>query len=97
MVNAGLHGVADLAAEAVGAQGRRLTGNELAVEPSRAAGLDLILDRQVRAHRDRDALAPGCVFEPPQLDDAARRRVACRIQIGQADMVSAPSTPSITA
>ena len=47
--------------------------------------------------RKRDALPPGGIFEAAQLDDAARCGVARRVEVGQADMMSAPIHPSITA
>src|SRR5262249_28303924 len=93
LLDATIHGFANLAAEAAGTQGHWLTGNKLAIEPRRTSGLDLILDRQVRAHRERDALEAGRIFEPAQLDDAAQQGVARRVKIGQADMVSTSVDP----
>jgi hypothetical protein len=81
VLDASAHRVADLAAEAAGTQGCRLASDELAIEPSCAAGVNLRLDRQVGPHGERDASSPGTVVEAAELDDATRRRVSCRIQI----------------
>ena len=86
--NSSVHRLADLAAEATRIQGGRFTRDELAVEPSGAASPDLRLDRQVGTHRQRDALAADGILKPAELDDAARRGVACGVQVGQANMVS---------
>ena len=67
-----------------------MAAKELTVEPSGAAGLDLRLQRQIGAHRKGDALPAGGIFKAAQLDDAARRGVGRRVEVGQADMVRAP-------
>ena len=43
----------------------------------------------VRANRQSRSLAPGRILEPAQLDDAAGRGVAGRIEIEQAHMMGA--------
>jgi hypothetical protein len=55
---------------------------ELTVEPSGTAGLDLRLERQVRTNRKGDALPSSCIFKPAQLDNAAPRGIARRIEVG---------------
>jgi hypothetical protein len=82
VLDASAHRVADLATEAAGTQGCRLASDELAIEPSGAADVNLCLDRQVGPHGERDALAAGSVVEAANLYDAAGRRVSCRIEIG---------------
>ena len=93
MLDASVHRHADLAAEAARAKRGRFTSDELAVEPSGAASLNLRLDRQVGTYRQRDALAADGVLEPAKLDDATRRGVARSVQVGQTNMMSTSVDP----
>ena len=69
VLDASVYRLADLAAKAPRTQGGRFTRDELAVEPSSAARLNLRLDRQVGTHRQRDALSTCRILEPAELDE----------------------------
>ena len=92
-LDASVYRLADFAAESTRAKRGRFTSDELAVEPGGAARPDLRLDRQVGTHRQRDALAADGILESAELDDAARRGVARRVQVGQANMISTSVDP----
>lgn len=93
VLDASVHRLAELAAESARAKRGRFTSDELAVEPSGAASLNLRLDRQVGTHRQRDALAADGILKPAELDDAAWRGVARRVQVGQTNMMSTSVDP----
>ena len=88
VLDASVHRLTDLAAESARAQGGRFTSDKLAVEPGGAASLDLRVDGQVGTHRQGDAPAANGILELAELDDAARRGIACSVEVGQTDMVS---------
>src|SRR5690606_34199038 len=63
MLGPAVERVADLGAEAAGAERDRLARNRLAVEPGGAVRRDLLLERKVRPDRERDAPAALGVVE----------------------------------
>jgi hypothetical protein len=58
------------------------------IAPGRAATA-APFERQVGSHCQRRTLPAGRIFEPAQLDDAARRRITQRIQVWQSEMMHA--------
>jgi hypothetical protein len=89
VLGACVHGVADLTAKAPRAQWGGVTEKELAVKPRGTASVDLLLKAKVRAHRERDPLSTGPVFEPAQLDDAPGFAITGSVEIIQANVVGA--------
>jgi hypothetical protein len=75
------NGLAHLGAEAGPAERHGVAGDRLTVQPGRATRRDLSVDRGVRPHGERDAAAPLCVIERPQLDNGAEWAVAGGVEI----------------
>ena len=88
VLDASVHRLTDLAAESARTQRGRFTSDKLPVEPGGAANLDLRVDGQVGTHRQRDAPAANGILELAEFDDAARRGIARRVEVDQANMVS---------
>ena len=83
MIDAPVHRLAHLGAEAAAAE-RRVLGEKLAVEPGRAGRGDLRLDREVRPRGERQALPAVGILVGPRLDDRAGPGVAGHLKIGEA-------------
>ncbi len=84
-----VHRLADFGAETAAAE-RRVFCEKLAVDPGGAWRGYLRLDRQVGSGGERQTLAPISVIIHPSLDDRAWARVACQLEIGEAEVVGAP-------
>src|SRR5581483_7151374 len=89
MLGAAAERVANLGAEAAGAERNRRARDGLAVEPGGAVRRDLLLERKVRPDGERDTPPALRIVEPAQLDDRAGSGVPGRVEIGELDVVGA--------
>src|SRR5579872_4948054 len=63
------------------------------IEPGRPFGCHLLVEAEIRAHRERDPLPSLRIVEPAQFHDAADRTITSHIDIGELEVVDAPIDP----
>jgi hypothetical protein len=80
-----LHRISNLRTESAAACGGRAC-EKLPIEPSRAVGCNLGLDRQVRPRCKRQPFAAAGIFIGPYLDEGAGHRIAGELDIRETDM-----------
>jgi hypothetical protein len=88
LLGATRHGLTHLGAEADLAERHGIAGDCLTVEPGRAAGRDLSLDREVRTNGKCNAPPPLRIVERAQLDDGTEPAISGRIELGKSDILA---------
>ena len=84
---------ADLGAETAARKLDAFSGDQSPVEPGRSVRCHLLVEVEIRADRQRDALPAPRILKPTQFHNAADRTVAGHIDVGKPEVMDASIDP----